>query len=139
VTRAPPVHSTDARAARILDTRRLQPTTEDLDMNADSEIVKTELPNGKTLYIEVRRAADAGPRPVSTATTVAKFTDLMEPVEAIADMLFRKLQQMPVPRATIEFAVDVGIESGSLTAMIVRGTASANLKITLEWMNGKHQ
>jgi hypothetical protein len=36
-------------------------------------------------------------------------------------------------RDTTEFGVEFGYESGQLTALIVKGTGKANLKITMEW------
>jgi hypothetical protein len=36
-------------------------------------------------------------------------------------------------RGTVEFGIDVGVESGALTALVVKGTGTATLKVTLEW------
>jgi len=33
----------------------------------------------------------------------------------------------------VEFGLEVALESGQLTAVLVKGSAKANLKITLEW------
>jgi Trypsin-co-occurring domain 1 len=33
----------------------------------------------------------------------------------------------------VEFGIDVGIESGKLTALICKGSGNASLKITLEF------
>lgn len=33
----------------------------------------------------------------------------------------------------MEFGLEVALESGQLTAVLVKGSAKANLKITLEW------
>jgi hypothetical protein len=38
--------------------------------------------------------------------------------------------------ASIEFGVDVKIESGKLSGLIVSGTANATLKVTLTWESG---
>jgi hypothetical protein len=36
-------------------------------------------------------------------------------------------------KATVEFGIELGIEPGKLTALLVQGTSKANLKINLEW------
>jgi Trypsin-co-occurring domain 1 len=39
-------------------------------------------------------------------------------------------------KATVEFGIDVGVESGQLTSMLVKGTGTATIKVTLEWTGG---
>jgi hypothetical protein len=36
-------------------------------------------------------------------------------------------------KPSVEFAIEVGLESGKLTALWVKGTGTANLKIAMEW------
>ena len=43
------------------------------------------------------------------------------------------LQKVKPRAASVEFGLEIGIESGQLTALLVKGTGTANLKITLEW------
>ncbi|MEU0130364.1 CU044_2847 family protein [Streptomyces sp. NPDC006289] len=38
--------------------------------------------------------------------------------------------------ASIEFGVDVKVESGKLTGLVVSGSANATLKVTLNWESG---
>ena len=46
------------------------------------------------------------------------------------------LARVKPDHATVEFGVDASVEAGGLTALIVKGTGSATLKITLEWGSG---
>ncbi|MFJ9824954.1 CU044_2847 family protein [Streptomyces sp. NPDC101160] len=39
-------------------------------------------------------------------------------------------------RATVEFGCQLGLQSGRLTALVVQGSASANLRVTLAWDKG---
>jgi hypothetical protein len=36
-------------------------------------------------------------------------------------------------KATVTFGIDVAVEPGQLTAMLVKGGGNATLEITLEW------
>jgi hypothetical protein len=67
---------------------------------------------------------------------VLSFQGLVESIEAVVQSMNGVLQRVDPKRASVEFGVDVGVESGGLTALIVKGTGSATLKITLEWERG---
>jgi len=43
------------------------------------------------------------------------------------------LKEIKPRSGSLEFGVQVAVQSGKLTALIVQGTATANLKITLQW------
>ena len=43
------------------------------------------------------------------------------------------LDKVRPQKAKIEFGIEVAMKEGQLTALLVQGTATANLKITLEW------
>lgn len=99
----------------------------------DTEIAKVMLPNG-AVYIEARRVGLPGaPQPVAAGRAAVKFDQLMEPLKGITDVVFRSLREMKVPKATVEFGMEMAMESGALTALLVRGSGTANLKVTLEW------
>ena len=42
-------------------------------------------------------------------------------------------QKVKPRKASVELGLEVGLESGHLTALLVKGTGTANLKLTLEW------
>ncbi|NER50383.1 MAG: hypothetical protein F6J92_27675 [Symploca sp. SIO1A3] len=54
-------------------------------------------------------------------------------IEGIANTLKQSLEKIQPTKATVEFGLEFGYESGQITAMIVKGGGKANLKITLEW------
>lgn len=39
-------------------------------------------------------------------------------------------------KASVELGLEFGMESGSLVAIVARGTATANVKVTMEWQSG---
>jgi hypothetical protein len=64
---------------------------------------------------------------------IPDFAEVTDAVEGIVDALAETLKKVKPARAAVEFGVVFGIESGALTAMVVKGTGEANLKIMLEW------
>ena len=51
----------------------------------------------------------------------------------ITDAIATTLEESNPKKATVELGIGFGIEAGKLVTMIARGTAEANLKVTLEW------
>jgi len=50
-------------------------------------------------------------------------------VQAIAEPINRAKPS----KATVKFGMELAVESGKLTAMLVKGSGKANLEISLEW------
>ncbi len=48
-------------------------------------------------------------------------------------MIATPIQNARPKKATVKFGMELAIESGQLTAVIVKGSGKANLEITLEW------
>jgi hypothetical protein len=68
-----------------------------------------------------------------------ELANVMQTIEGFAETLQQSLSKLKPQKATVEFGVEIGAESGQLTALIVKGTGSANLKVTLEWELGKRE
>ncbi len=43
------------------------------------------------------------------------------------------IQKVKPKKATLKFGMEIAVESGALTAVIVKGSGKANLEITFEW------
>ena len=94
--------------------------------------VKVPLKDGTFLYIET--AEPRGEQKVANAKIdIATLEGVLDAIEGFANKLKAVLDQVKPDSASIEFGVEVGLESGQLTAIIVKGTGKANLKITLGW------
>lgn len=95
------------------------------------EIVSASLAGGGTVFVEVRAAGD-------TEVDVAgienlPFGSLAKGIESIARELTGAIAKAKPKRAAVELGLDVGVEAGALTAMLVKGSGNATLKVTLEW------
>ncbi|NJP09212.1 MAG: hypothetical protein HC866_06750 [Leptolyngbyaceae cyanobacterium RU_5_1] len=101
-------------------------------METPTKIIPVELADGTIVRIEAtpigeQRVAFQS-RPFSEVTTVVK---------AIAGELAGTLQAIKREAAPDKISVKVGlevaVESGQLTALIVKGAGKANLEIAMEW------
>lgn len=57
--------------------------------------------------------------------------------EAITESVLAGLSKLKPDRVGLEFGCEIGMKTGKLTAILVEGTAKANLKVTVEWVPGK--
>ena len=106
-----------------------------------TEIAIRQLPavlsNGSRLQIEVSDL-DGSSRDPDTEAPVAglqalPFRTITPAIEGLATEMVQLLQRIGPSAAAIEFGIEMGLESGQLTAILVKGTGKANLKVTLHW------
>lgn len=98
-------------------------------METRTEIIKVQLTNGAPLHVEV--TALGGEEEV--AFTLPSFQAVTDAIEGIADAVVTTLQKVKPKKASVEFGLEAALEAGQLTALLVKGTGSSNLKVTLEW------
>jgi len=97
-----------------------------------SPTVRVPLENGTVIYIETEDASGEEKVGIFHPTSFKEVTDA---IEGIADALVATFKKVKPSGASVEFGIDVGIESGHLTTLLVKGTTNATLKITLTWGN----
>lgn len=61
------------------------------------------------------------------------FDEIGHAIEGIAQTLISSLERVKPRKTSVELGVAIALESGKLTALLVQGSSTANLKITLEW------
>jgi Trypsin-co-occurring domain 1 len=93
-----------------------------------SETVPVQLPNGSIVKIEV---TVIGREDVSFSAI--QFQPIADAIEGVIQMIATPIQKVKPKKATVKFGMELAIESGALTAVIVKGSGKANLEITLEW------
>lgn len=99
------------------------------DQPIHTMMVPTELKDGTTIWVQARMIS--GDERI--VPSLAPFSQLTGAVESIAKSIVTTLQKVKPRRASVEFGLEIGVDSGKLTALLVKGTGTANLKITLEW------
>jgi hypothetical protein len=94
-----------------------------------TEIIKAALANGTIVHIQA--TVLGGEEEV--AFTVPSFREVTAAIEDIATSIATTLQNVKPSKASVEFGIEVALEAGQLTALLVKGSGTSNLKITLEW------
>lgn len=103
---------------------------------ADSFIksVPMLLPNGVEIRVEASMSSDPESDVAYSPITDALHLDNIKgAIEGIAQLVTQAIEKVAPTKASVEFAIEVGLESGKLTALWVKGTGTANLKIAMEW------
>lgn len=98
-------------------------------MRSQTEIVPVVMPNGKTLH--VRATVLGGEEDVAFGSL--SFDGVTDAIQGIAQAITGTLEQVKPRKASVEFGLEIATESGQLTALLVNGSSTATLKVTLEW------
>lgn len=104
-------------------------------MELSAECIRVELPNGAIAFVEATPLSSTETDVGEGDSLVDKFplSDISGALEGIAALVTEAFIKVKPKKATLELGVKVGFEAGHLTAIIVKGTGEANLKIGLEW------
>ena len=95
---------------------------------SQSNTVPVQLPNGAIVKVEV---ASTGREDVGF--DVKQFQPVADAIEGVVQMIAAPIQKVKPKKATVKFGMELAIEAGQLTAVIVKGSGKGNLEITLEW------
>lgn len=98
-------------------------------MSDYTEVVPVKLDDGTVIHAEARLLHGE----VQVSDKFFNLDDVMNVIKGIASTLHSTIATIKPDKATVEFGVELALESGQLTALIVKGEAKGNLKITLEW------
>ncbi|UKO96178.1 CU044_2847 family protein [Nostoc sp. UHCC 0870] len=101
-------------------------------MAEKTKIVPLKLSDGRIINVEV---TPIGEQPVSAEIRV--FQQATEIIKSIAEDVAGTLKDIgetvKPDKFSVKLGLQIGVESGQLTALIVKGTGTANLEITMEW------
>ena len=95
-----------------------------------TELVTVELDDGTTFLVNAR--SQGGEEDVGIGDAL-KFEAVTKVVGGVAKGLKKTFDTVKPKKATVEFGLEMSLESGELTALLVEDSAKASLKITLEW------
>ncbi len=92
-------------------------------------VVPVQIEGGPVILVETRSLGGEE----QVGAVLPQFEDLTNALEGIAAAFSETMTRIQPKKASVEFGVEVGLESGKLTALLVKGTGKANLKVTLVW------
>ncbi len=99
-------------------------------MDEITEIIPVKISDRVTVMVE---AASLGGEEEVGVEEAFNFTEVTDAIEAIATSITDTFNRVKPKKAQVEFSLKVGVESGKLTTLLVKGVGEANLKVTLEW------
>ena len=93
--------------------------------------VPVALANGITIKFQVSQP-EAGRQDVADIGDLP-FKQVTDALQEIVGNLKETLNKVKPDKASVKFGVEMAVEAGNLTALIVKGSGKGNLEITLEW------
>ena len=99
------------------------------EQDQQTELVPVQLPGNKKMYVQA--TSQGGLEQIGNIPL--PFKEVADVIESISTSLITALQKAKPRKAVVEFGLEIGLESGKLTTLLVQGTGTANLKIALEW------
>lgn len=93
-----------------------------------TEPIAVEVAPGKKVMIET---VISGEEQVSFSSH--QFSGLTDAITDISALIIKAIEAVKPNSAEVEFGIDAAVESGNLTALLVKGTGTANLKVKLKW------
>jgi hypothetical protein len=101
------------------------------DMESDTVVRRAQVGSDLVILVEARRSADA--EEDVGVRNLLRFDGVEKSISTIAQRVTSALQGARPDRATVEFGIDVAVESGELTGLLAKGSGTATLKVTLAW------
>ena len=107
--------------------------------NPQNVTVAVALSNKATLHVEATRLRTGDlEKEVVDIQKIFSFENIRDAILGIASEVASVLEEAKPQKASVEFGIEICLESGQLTAMLVKGSGKTNLKITLEWGSSGH-
>jgi len=110
-------------------------------MDKKTVILPVQLSNGKVIHVQATDlSAERAVSSKGIGTTIEdisahihSFDGITSVIENISTGITESLKKAKPTRATVEFGLEVAVESGNITSLLVNGSGKATLQITLEW------
>ena len=95
---------------------------------AKTETIPVQLEDGLVIRVEVSKMGRE-----DVAFDLKPFKEVTDALEGIVQAIAIPIKRVKPQKATVKFGIELAVESGQLTAVLVKGASKANLEITLEW------
>jgi hypothetical protein len=94
------------------------------------ELISAELPGGGTVSV---RAVNLGGATDVSALDHLSLKDVADSIQEIAATIGDALKKATPRKASVTFGIEVAVQAGKLTSLLVQGSGTATLNVTLEW------
>ncbi len=104
-------------------------------MQNRTEIIPVRFEDGT--IIQVQATLLGGEEEVAALKHGLPFENVAKPIRKIASEVAKIVREIQPDKASVQLGFEVATGEGQLTALLVKGTATANLTVTLEWVKEK--
>jgi NTP-dependent ternary system trypsin peptidase co-occuring protein len=101
-------------------------------MENQTDIIPVQFEDGTTIQIQATMLG--GMEQVGAKEGGMSFDNVTKSIKNIAGEIAKVIKEIQPNKATVSLGFDVATSEGQLTALLVKGTASASLTVTLEWV-----
>lgn len=95
-------------------------------------IVETTLPNGAVMLVRVREVDGGGATKVAWPD-VFDFKGVQDALEGISKAVQSAVAAAKPDEVTVELGLELAVKSGKLTGLLVEGSGTGSLAVTLTW------
>ena len=98
-----------------------------------TEVIPVSFEDGTVIQIQATVLGGMEEDVASTRRGFA-FKNVMKPIKKIAGEVADLVNEIKPDKASVQLGFEVATSEGQLTALLVKGTATANLTVTFEWV-----
>lgn len=104
-------------------------------MENQTDIIPVSFEDGTIIQIQATMLG--GMERVGAKEGGMSFDNVTKSIKNVAGEIAKVIKDVQPNKATVSMGFDVATSEGQLTALLVKGTASASLAVTLEWVKEK--
>ncbi|MCC3451008.1 MAG: hypothetical protein JGK04_26570 [Microcoleus sp. PH2017_39_LGB_O_B] len=102
-------------------------------MDAQSQVIAVELSDGSIISVEATQIGEAQ----ICSTSALPFSEMKAIIKSLTGDIASTMQEVKQviqpDKMSIKIGLEVAVESGQLTAFLVKGSGKGNLEISMEW------
>ena len=93
--------------------------------------IPLDLKDGSKIYIEAVKIGNCDEEEIGIEQY--KFESVTKKITVLSNEIIDSVKTTGLNKISVKFGIEIGVESGGLSALIVKGTGKANIEVTLEW------
>lgn len=102
-------------------------------MDNQSQVITLKLSDGSVVSVEATGIGETQISPTSTLP-FSEMKAIIKSLTADIASTMQEVKQVVQPdKMSIKIGLEVAVESGQLTALLVKGSGKGNLEISMEW------
>jgi|SRR5215213_52179 len=102
------------------------------EMEQRRNVVPVQTADGSVVQVQVTRLGGTE-EDVAITDRLPHFDEVGNAIEGLSKSIASSIEKVKPQKASVEFGIEVAVESGQLTALLVKGSGTANITVTLEW------